>query len=70
MTDFMSVEELITHYNFSSIKFTRFCRQMGEQMKIIHSLKSIYLDAKTIHTLSIKLIKQRRKICRLIIHRS
>ncbi len=38
-------------------------------MKIIHSLIPIYLDAKTMHTLSIKLIKQRRKICRLNIHR-
>ncbi|TDQ24901.1 hypothetical protein EDF75_2022 [Raoultella sp. BIGb0149] len=39
-------------------------------MKIIHSLKPTYLDAKTIHTLNIKLIKQRRKTCRLNIHRS
>ncbi len=38
-------------------------------MKIIHSLIPIYLDAKTMHTLSIKLIKLRRKICRLNIHR-
>lgn len=37
-------------------------------MKIIHSLKLIHLDAKTMHTLSIKLIKQRRKICSLNIH--
>ncbi len=39
-------------------------------MKIIYSLKPIYLDAKIIHTLGIKLIKQRSKICRLNIHSS
>lgn len=39
-------------------------------MKIIHSLKPIYLDAKTMHTLGIKFIKQSRKICSLNIHRS
>lgn len=38
-------------------------------MKIIHSLKPIYLDAKTMLTLGIKLIKQCRKICSLNIHR-
>ncbi|VTN10257.1 Uncharacterised protein [Raoultella terrigena] len=31
-------------------------------MKIIHSLKPIYLDAKSKHTLSIKLIQQHPKI--------
>ncbi len=31
-------------------------------MKIIHSLKPIYLDAKSKHTLSIKLIQQDPKI--------
>ncbi|SUQ57104.1 Uncharacterised protein [Raoultella terrigena] len=39
-------------------------------MKIIHSLKPINLDAKTMHMLSIKIIKQCRKICSLNTHRS
>lgn len=39
-------------------------------MKIIHSLKPIYLDAKSKHTLGIKLIKPRHEICSLNIRRS